>query len=104
GLSHPWADGPYPFANSLSNTFRVETFNVTEPGEIKAYFVQGGQRWQSIRVLTEGQVTCSEIGFIPTIDLVDLDNLPSTFNSSNPRYNKIWKLGSNAASAACFDA
>ncbi|KAJ5605310.1 glycoside hydrolase family 78 protein [Penicillium lagena] len=60
--------------------------------------------WQSIRVLTEGQVTFSEIGFIPTIDLVDLDNLPSTFNSSNPRYNKIWKLGANAASAACFDA
>jgi hypothetical protein len=104
GLNHVWADGPYYFTNGLSNSFRVETFNVTEPGKIKSYFIQGGQRWQSIKVLTKGHITLTEIGFVPTIDHVDLDNLPSTFTCSNPTYNEIWKLGASAVSAACFDA
>ncbi|KAJ5097361.1 glycoside hydrolase family 78 protein [Penicillium angulare] len=104
GLNHVWADGPYYMASGLSNTFRVETFNITGPGKIKSYFIQGGQRWQSIKLLTKGHITFKEFGFIPTIDHVDLDDLPSTFNSSNPKYNAIWKLGANAVTAACFDA
>ncbi|KAJ5291321.1 glycoside hydrolase family 78 protein [Penicillium angulare] len=104
GLNHVWADGPYYMASGLSNTFRVETFNITEPGTVKSYFIQGGQRWQSIKLLTKGHVTFEEFGFIPTIDHVDLEDLPSTFSSSNPTYNAIWKLGANAVTAACFDA
>ncbi|OOQ84388.1 glycoside [Penicillium brasilianum] len=104
GLNHVWADGPYYFANGLSNSFRVETFNITETGKFESYFVQGGQRWQSITILSKGHITLTEVGFVPTIDHVDLDNLPSTFTCSNPTYNEIWKLGANAAAAACFDA
>lgn len=104
GLNHVWADGPFYFANGLSNSFRVETFNITEPGKLESYFIQGGQRWQSIKVLTKGHITLTEVGFVPTIDHVDLDNLPSTFTCSNSKYNEIWKLGANAVAAACFDA
>lgn len=104
GLNHVWADGPYYFTNGLSNSFRVETFNITEPGKVESYFIQGGQRWQSIKVLTKGHITLTGVGFVPTIDHVDLDNLPSTFTCSNPTYNEIWKLGANAVAAACFDA
>ncbi|KAJ5682304.1 glycoside hydrolase family 78 protein [Penicillium macrosclerotiorum] len=104
GLNHVWADGPYYFSNGLSNSFRVETINITEPGKFQSYFIQGGQRWQSIKLLTGGRVTFSEVGFVPTIDYVDLDKLPSKFTSSNPTYNEIWKLGANAVTAACFDA
>lgn len=103
GLNHVWADGPYCFANGLSNTFRVETFNATEPGRIQSYFVQGGQRWESITVITEGSITFSEVGLVPTIANVDLDNLPSTFQSSNQVYNQVWKLGAGSGVAACFD-
>lgn len=104
GLNHVWADGPYYFANGLSNSFRVETLNIMQPGQLKSYFIQGGQRWQSIRVLTKGYITLTEVGFVPSVDHIDLDNLPSTFTCSNPKYNEIWKLGANAVAAACFDA
>jgi hypothetical protein len=104
GLNHVWADGPYYFTNGLSNSFRVETFNITKPGKLESYFVQGGQRWQSIKVLTKGHITLTEVGFVPTIDHINPDNLPSTFSCSNPTYNEIWKLGANAVAAACFDA
>lgn len=104
GLNHVWADGPYYFTNGLSNSFRVETFNITKPGKLESYFVQGGQRWQSIKLLTKGHITLTEVGFVPTIDHINPDNLPSTFSCSNPTYNEIWKLGANAVAAACFDA
>ena len=45
GLNHVWGDGPFDFANGLSNTYRVETFNVTKPGRYESFFIQGGQRW-----------------------------------------------------------
>ena len=43
GLAQPFSDGPDPFAVTLSSTYRVETFEVTKPGELKAYLIQGGQ-------------------------------------------------------------
>jgi len=104
GLNHVNGDGPFYFASALSNTFRVETFNVTAAGRYQSYFIQGGQRWESITLLTEGSVTFSDAGLVATIDPVDLNNLPSQFNCSNDLYNSIWKLGAGAASAACVDA
>lgn len=104
GLNHPWGDGPYDYVISLASTYRVETFNVTQTGRFQSFFLQGGQRWESIRLLTNGHVSFSEVGLQATIDLPDLDNLPSTFESSNGIYNAIWKLGANSIAAACFNA
>lgn len=67
GLDFPNSDGPFPFSSGLSNTFRVETFNFTSPGPVNSFFIQGGQRWQSITQLTEGHITFSEIGLLPSI-------------------------------------
>lgn len=104
GLNYVWADGPYYYSTSLSSTFRVETFNITAPGRFRSYFIQGGQRWESITLLNGGQISFSEVGVEATVDVVDLDNLPSQFNCSNDLYNSIWKLGAGAASVACVDA
>ncbi|PSN61114.1 hypothetical protein BS50DRAFT_651939 [Corynespora cassiicola Philippines] len=48
-LSNPNSDGPWTFSNGLSNTFRVETLNLTDPGRFESFFIQGGQRWESCR-------------------------------------------------------
>lgn len=42
GLLQPFSDGPWTFSNGLSNTFRVETFNITNTGYLESFFVQGG--------------------------------------------------------------
>ncbi|KAE9363347.1 glycoside hydrolase family 78 protein [Stipitochalara longipes BDJ] len=103
GLNTNFSDGPFSFAVGLSNTYRVETFEVTESGPFQAYLIQGGQRWQSIRLLTNGSITFSSVGFESSIPVVDVGNLPGTFNSSDATLNSIWKLGARAASAACVE-
>ncbi|KAL1866868.1 hypothetical protein Daus18300_006571 [Diaporthe australafricana] len=103
GLSGPWTDGPFLFSPGLSNGFRAETFNVTEPGRFAAPLVQGGQRWQSIALLTGGSVTFESVGFEATVDLTAVADLPGAFDSSDNELNAVWGLGAVAASTACVD-
>ncbi|WYZ33993.1 hypothetical protein EsH8_I_000269 [Colletotrichum jinshuiense] len=103
GLNRPFGDGPYTFSNQLSNSFRVETFNITVVGRVVSPLIQGGQKWQSIRLLTNGTVTFSNVGFEATIDTVEPEDLPGRFESDDETLNEIWKLGARAATAACFD-
>ncbi|RSM06240.1 hypothetical protein CEP52_005805 [Fusarium oligoseptatum] len=104
GLDQPFSDGLFPFAVALANTYRVETYEIKKPGRIDAFLLQGGQRWQSIRLLTKGSVTFSAVGFVPSIPVVDIDNLPGQFVSDDDKLNDIWKLGARAAVAACVEA
>ncbi|OGM51017.1 hypothetical protein ABOM_000071 [Aspergillus bombycis] len=103
GLDHPFSDGPYSFSNQLGNSFRVETFNITRTGRVTSSLIQGGQRWQSIRLLTSGTVTLSQVGFDATIDTVEPEDLPGQFTCDDEVLNEIWKLGARAATAACVD-
>ncbi|KEY72227.1 hypothetical protein S7711_00226 [Stachybotrys chartarum IBT 7711] len=104
GLNHNFSDGPFPYAVALANTYRVETYEITEPGRIDAFLLQGGQRWQSIRLLTDGEVVFTAVGFVPSIPVVDMDDLPGTFTSDNEMLNDIWKLGARAAVASCVES
>ncbi|KAK8253209.1 Six-hairpin glycosidase-like protein [Phyllosticta capitalensis] len=100
-LDEPQADGPWTFSNGLSNTFRVETFNVTEPGRVQSFFIQGGLRWQGIKVLGDASITISRVGLASTSDNTPLDELPGYFESSNDTLNQIWGLGARASQQAC---
>ncbi|KAI4592282.1 hypothetical protein KJ359_011341 [Pestalotiopsis sp. 9143b] len=102
-LDHPWSDGPYSFATGLSNSFRVETFNVTTAGRFSAPLIQGGQRWQSIRLLSEGTITFFEVGFEATVDTTEVSQFPGQFACDDEQLNEIWKLGAVAASTACVE-
>ncbi|KAE8157657.1 Six-hairpin glycosidase-like protein [Aspergillus tamarii] len=103
GLLEPFSDGPSLFVSSLANAFRVETFNITGTGRYSSKLIQGGQRWQGIRLLTNGTVKIGPVSFRSSVGVVDTEALPSRFHSSNPLYNKIWKLGARAVSLACYD-
>lgn len=103
GLDTNFSDGPFPFASGLSNTYRVETFEVTETGPFEAFLLQGGQRWQSIRLLTSGSVVFSTIGFTASVPDIDASTLPGGFESDNAVLNDIWALGARASSLACID-
>ncbi|KAG9774390.1 Six-hairpin glycosidase, partial [Aureobasidium melanogenum] len=50
----PFSDGPFSFGQGLTNTYRVETFEVTSACQLESYLAQGGQRWQTLRLLTSG--------------------------------------------------
>ncbi|KAL5377223.1 hypothetical protein DPSP01_009889 [Paraphaeosphaeria sporulosa] len=104
GLSHDNADGPWTFSNGLSNSFRVETFAIDDSGHVESFFVQGGQRWQSIRVLGKGTITLDRVGFRATSDHTDADKLPGYLETNNETYNKVFDLGGRVVQVACVDA
>ncbi|KAK7937360.1 uncharacterized protein PG986_014228 [Apiospora aurea] len=108
-LAHPWSDGPYPFAVSLANAIRVETFNVSTSGSFASPLVQGGQRWQSIRLLSTGEgdsaasLSFDRVGFQATVDPYDVTDMPATFQCDDDELNAIWGLGAAAAATACVE-
>ncbi|KAJ5343066.1 hypothetical protein MYU51_016253 [Penicillium brevicompactum] len=103
GLESPSGDGPWTFSNGLSNTFRVETFNVTTPGKFQSYFIQGGLRWQTLRLLnTDGSVRICGVGIRSQNDQTPISELPGSFESSNSMYNDIWALGPRTVQQACI--
>lgn len=103
GLSDPFSDGPFLFSPMLANHFRAETFNVTEASRLVAPLVQGGQRWQSITLLTAGSIAFDSVGFESTVDPTAVTDLPGAFDSSDETFNEVWKLGAVAASTACVE-
>ncbi|KAK4553711.1 hypothetical protein LTR86_009209 [Recurvomyces mirabilis] len=104
GLLEPQSDGPWVFFNGLSNTFRVETFNLTTTGRSESFFIQGGQRWETVRLLTNTSITFSAIGMNSTAARVSPSNIPATFTSSNGIYDEIYNLGARCVEVACVDA
>ena len=104
GLSDIYGDGPWTFGNGLSNTFRTETFEITRPGSLQSFFLQGGFRWQSITLLTNTSITLSSIALQTNSPIVPSNQLPGFFDSSNDVYNQIWGLGGKAVQAACVDS
>jgi hypothetical protein len=102
-LKEPWSDGPYLFNTGHANSFRVETFNITQPGCYKSKFVQGGQRWQALRLLTDSSVTIKNVGLGSTINTVEVRDLPGAFSCSDDILNDIWKLGARATIDSCLE-
>ncbi|KAI4941641.1 hypothetical protein J4E91_010672 [Alternaria rosae] len=104
GVEEPFSDGPWTFSNGLSNSFRVETFNVTNTGYIESFFVQGGQRWQTVRLITNGSVTIDNLGFRATSSNLYAEMLPGRLQTSDKTLNRVLDLGGRVAQVACVDA
>ncbi|KAL4746873.1 Six-hairpin glycosidase-like protein [Aspergillus terricola var. indicus] len=104
GLDEPFADGPWTFSNGLANSFRVETFNISRPGHVESFFQQGGQRWQSLRLLNiDTTVRLCGVGIRSLNERTEVEQLPGYFSSSNPLYNEIWALGARTVQQACIE-
>ncbi|CAM0140391.1 unnamed protein product [Umbelopsis sp. WA50703] len=104
GLELPVGDGPFWFVNGLMNSFRTETFNISTKGRTESFFLQGGQRWQTITLLSNTSIVLSGVGFKPSVIINSTDNLPGLFSSSKDDLNSVWGLGARAVQAACVEA
>lgn len=103
GLENPFSDGPLLYGNQLANNFRIETLNITKTGRYDVFLTQGGQRWESLRLLTEGSIQFSNVGFHATFPNVDPDKEPGFFECSDERINEIWKAGVRGAQSSCLE-
>lgn len=92
------------FVNGLANSFRTETFNISQSGKTESSLLQGGLRWQSITLLGNLSLTISDIGLRPSVPINATSDLPGSFSTSNQSYEAVWGLGARAAQASCFEA
>ncbi|TVY44287.1 hypothetical protein LSUB1_G001324 [Lachnellula subtilissima] len=113
GLKLDSGDGPWYltptilavlYTNGLSNSFRTETFNITTSGKTESFFIQGGQRWQTMELLSNTSVTISNIGFRASVEINPSDTLVGSFSASNDVYDGLWSLGARAVQASCVEA
>ena len=82
----------------------METFNLTESGKTQSFFVQGGQRWQTVRLLTNTTIVFNEIGFNSTATIGGPSEIPGKFSTSNSVYDRLFDLGGQASHVSCIDA
>ncbi|KAJ5753780.1 uncharacterized protein N7511_007933 [Penicillium nucicola] len=102
GLLVPQSDGPFAFSNALAGTFRIETFNITKIGPLDGFFIQGSQRWQSIKLVKGEKLVIKKIGITPTVDQTPISSIKGYFASSNASYTDIWALGPRTQQLACY--
>ncbi|EME85804.1 glycoside hydrolase family 78 protein [Pseudocercospora fijiensis CIRAD86] len=103
-FDNAYSDGPWTFSNGLSSSFRTETFNLTEPGRFEWPLIQGGQRWQTVELLTNTTITFRTLGLKLTSENIPPAHVAGQLQTSNSIYNKIWDLGARVVQAACVDA
>lgn len=85
------------------NSFRVETFNISTTGTTQSFFIQGGQRWQTVTLLSNTSITLKSVGFQPSVDIKPTNELSGSFSTSNDTYDAVWGLGARAIQAACVE-
>ncbi|KAK4700814.1 hypothetical protein P7C70_g5430, partial [Phenoliferia sp. Uapishka_3] len=103
-LTNPDSDGPFLFSSSLTNNFRIETFEITSTGIVESFFMQGGLRYHSVRLIRGEFVSLSAISIRPVAQEVPISSLPGSFHCSKDLYNRIWNLGSHAVQQTCVEA
>ncbi|KAJ4138517.1 hypothetical protein NW768_002354 [Fusarium equiseti] len=103
GVNEPFSDGPLLYGNQLSNNFRIETLNITKTGRYNAFLTQGGQRWESLKLVNEASIKFENVGFHATFPNVDPDQEPGFFECSDKRLNEIWKVGVRGAQSSCLE-
>ena len=87
------------------NSFRTETFNISESGRIESFFIQGGLRWQSITLLTNSTLKIRKLGLRPSVQVSETTgDIRGGFSTSKDIYGKVWDLGVRAVQAACVEA
>jgi len=86
------------------NSFRTETFNITNASITESFFIQGGQRWQTVALLSNTSVTIRNVGFRSSVNIEPSDKLVGNFSASNSVYDGLWSLGARAVQASCVEA
>lgn len=96
-------DGSFPDGAEMSVSFvgnsgsasqsRVNTYRPTQPGIIVSRLVQGGERFQTIRLTTPGSITLTRAGLRPLPSAPGVSLGQGYFRCSDAALNDIWNLG-----------
>ncbi|EYB27041.1 hypothetical protein FG05_04743 [Fusarium graminearum] len=90
------SDGPLPLAAAM-DTYRVNKYNVTEPGLITNRLIQGAFRYEKFNLSSAGSLRLERVGVKPTVETTPLTELPGSFECSDDDLTRIWYTGARTA-------
>jgi hypothetical protein len=87
------------------DNYRVNRYNISgKSSEYKNRLIQGGLRYQKLNLSSAGELTLTNVGFLPTVDDTTIAKLPGSFRSSDPVLNRIWEVGARTVQLNEFPA
>ncbi|KAL6912411.1 hypothetical protein ACHAP8_010272 [Fusarium lateritium] len=95
-LSRYASDGPLPLAAAME-TYRVNKYNISEPGLIANRLVQGAFRYEKLNLSSAGSLQLERVGVKPTVHTTPLTELPGSFECSDKDLTRIWYTGARTA-------
>ncbi|RGP71259.1 alpha-l-rhamnosidase c [Fusarium longipes] len=90
------SDGPLPLAAAM-DTYRVNKYNISEPGLTTNRLVQGAFRYEKLNLSTAGELQLRRVGVKPTVHTTPLTELPGSFECSDAELTRIWHTGARTA-------
>ncbi len=75
------------------DSYRVNRYNITAPGQVINRLIQGGFRYQKLNLSSPGELTLRNVGVVPTVHTTPLNKLPGSFKSSDSSITDIWTVG-----------
>jgi hypothetical protein len=79
------------------DTYRVNKYNITEPGLTTNRLVQGAFRYEKLNLSTAGELQLKYVGVKPTVHTTPLTELPGSFECSDYDLTRIWYTGARTA-------
>ncbi|CEI67897.1 hypothetical protein FVEN_g7821 [Fusarium venenatum] len=95
-LNRYTSDGPLHLAAAME-TYRVNKYNISEPGLIANRLVQGAFRYEKLNLSTPGSLQLERVGVKPTVHTTRLTELPGSFECSDKDLTRIWYTGARTA-------
>ncbi|KAH6614995.1 glycoside hydrolase family 78 protein [Boeremia exigua] len=87
------SDGPVGLAAAM-DSYRVNMYsNITGPTNHTNRLIQGGFRYQELRLITAGEMILRNVGVKPTTSTESIGSLPGSFECSDDKLNQIWNVG-----------
>lgn len=76
------------------DTYRVNVYkDIAGPTNHTNRLIQGGFRYQELKMTTSGEIALKNVGVRPTTSTTDIESLPGSFHCSDDAINQIWKVG-----------
>ncbi|USP80422.1 hypothetical protein yc1106_07696 [Curvularia clavata] len=89
----PGGDGPVAFVAAM-DTYRVNIYSdIAGPTRHENRLIQGGFRYQELRLTTAGKIVLNRIGVRPMISNIPVTSLPGSFDCSDKSITQIWRTG-----------
>lgn len=75
------------------DTYRTNVYNITKLTTHVNRLIQGGFRYQQLKLSSPGEIVLAKVGVKPTTSVTPITSLPGSFECSDADITQIWRVG-----------